>query len=137
MAIADRPIRVTDATFESEVVRSPVPVVVDFYAEWCGPYREYIPLLRELAASLAGRARFVDVNIDEASSVTRSYGIHTLPTFLFVTSGRERARAVGAIAPAEFRALVAEHVASARLRARGRTRHRRNSVPPRGRTATR
>ena len=137
MAVPDHPIRATDATFESEVVRSPVPVVVDFYAEWCGPYREYIPLLRELAATLAGRARFVDVNIDEASSVTRSYGIHTLPTFLFVNSGRERARAVGAIEPAAFRAMVARHVASASVRAGSRTRRRRNTVSPRGRAATR
>ena len=95
------------------MVRSPLPVVVDFYAEWCGPYREFVPLLRELAQKLAGRARFVDVNVDEAATVTRSYGIHTLPTFLFVDSGREKSRAVGAIAPKVFRAMVARHVASA------------------------
>lgn len=95
------------------MVRSPLPVVVDFYAEWCAPYRGFVPLLRALARQHAGRARFVDVNIDDAASVTRSYGIHTLPTFLFVDSGREKARAVGAIAPKAFRAMVARHVASA------------------------
>ena len=86
--------------------------MVDFYAEWCGPNRQFVPLLRELAATHAGRARFVEVNIDEATDVTRSYGIHTLPTFLFVESGREKARAVGAIPPEAFRTMVARHVAA-------------------------
>ena len=103
--------------------------MVDFYAEWCGPHREFIPLVRELAQQLAGRARFVDVNIDEAATVTRSYGIHTLPTFLFVDSGREKSRAVGAIAPKVFRAMVARHVAAASGDTVGRPDRSRDSPP--------
>ena len=93
-----------------------MPVVVDFYAEWCGPHRSYVALLRELAREHGERARFVDVNIDEASRVTRSYGIHTLPTFLFLAAGKETARAVGAVDPEAFRGMVARHVAGARPR---------------------
>lgn len=117
--MSHRPIRVTDATFEREVVRSTLPVVVDFYAEWCAPYREIAPLLWELAEKHAGQVRFVDVNIDEAARATRSYGIHTLPTFLFVRKGQEKARAVGAIDATALRAMVARHAGAARSKSSG------------------
>ena len=100
------PIRVTDATFEREVIRSPLPVVVDFYADWCAPCRVAEPLLRDLSAQLAGRVKFAKVNIDEAETVTRSYGIHSIPTYVFVAGGQERGREVGPVDAAAFRTIL-------------------------------
>lgn len=109
MPVRSHPVRVTDATFDAEVVRSPVPVVVDFYADWCAPCRVTEPVIRDLSEKMAGRIKFTKVNVDEASSVARSYGIHAIPTFLFVEDGHERGRAVGPIGPVEFRAMLRRH----------------------------
>jgi len=108
------PIRVTDATFEREVIRSPLPVVVDFYADWCAPCRVADPVLRDLSVQLAGRVKFAKVNIDEAALVTRSYGIHSIPTYVFVQSGQEKGREVGSVDPAMFRQIVRKYFAKAR-----------------------
>ena len=96
----------TDATFEREVIRSHLPVVVDFYADWCAPCRVAEPLLRDLSVRLAGRVKFAKVNIDEAALVTRSYGIHSLPTYVFVQAGQEKGREVGAMDPVAFREIL-------------------------------
>ncbi|HYB63378.1 MAG TPA: thioredoxin [Thermoplasmata archaeon] len=109
------PIRVTDATFEREVIRSPLPVVVDFYADWCAPCRVAEPLLRDLSAQLAGRVKFAKVNIDEAALVTRSYGIHSLPTYVFVQSGQEKGREVGAVDSVAFRQILRRYFPKTRV----------------------
>jgi thioredoxin 1 len=99
-------VQVDDTTFEVEVIRSPLPVVVDFYANWCAPCRIIQPTLRELAVRLSGRVKFAEVNVDEAEAVTRSFGIHAIPTYLFVESGTEKGREVGPIDPVAFRAVL-------------------------------
>jgi thioredoxin 1 len=106
MASSEGPVRVTDATFETEVIRSPLPVVVDFYADWCVPCRVTEPVFVDLALRLAGRIKFAKVNIDDAAGVTRSYGIHSIPTYVFVESGQEKGREVGPVGPAEFRTIL-------------------------------
>jgi thioredoxin 1 len=103
------PILVTDATFADEVIRSPLPVVVDFYADWCAPCRITDPVIRELSAKLVGRVKFTKVNVDEAVVVTRSYGIHAIPTYLFVESGQEKGREVGPVGSVEFRSILRRH----------------------------
>ena len=99
-------VRVDDTTFEAEVIRSSLPVVVDFYADWCAPCRVIEPTLRELATRLSGRVKFAQVNVDEAEVVTRSFGIHAIPTYVFVESGTEKGREVGALDPVAFRAVL-------------------------------
>ncbi|HUJ78596.1 MAG TPA: thioredoxin domain-containing protein [Thermoplasmata archaeon] len=99
-------VQVDDTTFDAEVIRSPVPVVVDFYADWCAPCRVAEPLLRELSLRLAGKVKFAKVNVDEATVVTESFGIHSIPTYLFVASGTERGREVGALDPVAIREMV-------------------------------
>lgn len=99
-------VQVDDTTFEAEVIRSRVPVVVDFYADWSAPCRGEEPVLVELSARLAGRIKFAKVNVDEASVVTRSYGIHSIPTYLFVAAGTERGREIGPLDPVAFRATL-------------------------------
>jgi len=88
------------------VIRSPLPVVVDFYADWCAPCKIIQPTLRELAARLTGKVKFAQVNVDEAEVVTRSFGIQAIPTYLFVESGTEKGREVGPIDPVAFRAIL-------------------------------
>jgi thioredoxin len=114
------PVRVTDATFEAEVIRSALPVVVDFYADWCVPCRVTEPVFVDLASRLAGRVKFAKVNIDEAARVTRSYGIHAIPTYLFVESGHEKGREVGPVDPVAFRSILRRYFAENR-RASGGT----------------
>ena len=109
------PIRVTDATFEREVIRSSLPVVVDFYADWCAPCRVAEPLLRDLSAQMAGRVKFAKVNVDEAALVTRSYGIHMIPTYVFVQGGQEKGREVGSVDLVAFRQIVRKYFAESRL----------------------
>jgi len=109
------PIRVTDATFEREVIRSTLPVVVDFYADWCAPCRVAEPLLRDLSAQLAGRVKVAKVNVDEAALVTRSYGIHMLPTYVFVQAGQEKGREVGSVDLVAFRESVGKYFTKARV----------------------
>jgi thioredoxin 1 len=104
-------LEVDDATFEVEVIRSPLPVVVDFYALWCAPCRLIEPTLQELSDRLAGRVKFTKVNVDEAAAVTRTFGIHAIPTYLFLESGMERGREVGPIDPVAFRAILRRHFA--------------------------
>jgi thioredoxin 1 len=119
MTARTHPIQVTDATFEEEVVRSEIPVVVDFYADWCAPCRVTEPMIRELSAKMAGRVKFTKVNVDEASAVARSYGIHSIPTFLFLQDGHEKGREVGPIGPVEFRSILRRHFSAARSRPSG------------------
>lgn len=105
------PVQVTDATFENEVIHSPLPVVVDFYADWCVPCRVTEPVLADLAVRWAGRIKFAKVNIDDAATVTRSYGIHSIPTYVFVESGQEKGREVGPVNPTAFRSMLRRYFA--------------------------
>jgi thioredoxin 1 len=99
-------ILVTDDTFDKEVIRSPLPVVVDFYADWCAPCRSAEPMLLQLSESLAGKVKFARVNVDDSEATARSFGVHALPTYLFLERGRERSREIGPVGPTEFRSIL-------------------------------
>lgn len=93
------------------MIRSPLPVVVDFYAEWSVPCRLTQPVFMDLSNRLAGRVKFATANIDESARVTRSYGIHAVPTYLFVDAGQEKGREVGPLGALEFRGVLRRHFA--------------------------
>ncbi len=90
------PITVTDATFAADVERSPLPVVLDMWAAWCGPCRMMEPVIEELAAELAGRARVGKLNVDENPETAARFGVRSIPTLLIFRGGRETDRLVGA-----------------------------------------
>jgi thioredoxin 1 len=88
--------KVSDATFETEVLKSGSPVVVDFWAEWCGPCRMIAPALDEISSSLGDKVKIVKLNVDENPQVAAKYGIMSIPTLMIFKNGELASRQVGA-----------------------------------------
>lgn len=86
---------VTSENFQTEVLDSPVPVLVDFYAEWCGPCRVLTPTLTELAEQADGKYKVVKVNSDVSGDLCKKYGINALPTLIVFKGGEQAAKLVG------------------------------------------
>jgi len=88
--------KVSDATFESAVLKSAEPVVVDFWAEWCGPCRMIAPALEEIAGTMNGKVKIVKLNVDENPATAAKYGIMSIPTLMLFKNGELASRQVGA-----------------------------------------
>lgn len=96
------PVKVTDATFAAEVEQSPLPVVLDLWAAWCGPCRMLEPIIEELAGEMAGRLRFAKLNVDENPTTASRFNVRSIPTLLVLRGGREIDRIVGVQPKAEI-----------------------------------
>ena len=90
------PATVTDATFDKDVLGSNEPVVVDFWAEWCGPCRMISPALEEIAAEMDGKVKIAKLNVDENPDVTIRYGVRSIPTLIMFKNGEPTSMQVGA-----------------------------------------
>jgi thioredoxin 1 len=106
----NEPIHVTDAAFEQTVLKSNVPVVVDFWAPWCGPCKMVAPTLDKLAREYSGKLIIAKVNTDENPEWAMKYGVQGIPTMLLVAGGKIVHRQVGALPEPILRELVAQFV---------------------------
>jgi thioredoxin 1 len=104
--VSDKIKHVTDSTFKSEVLESPIPILVDYWAEWCGPCKMIAPALDESAESYAGRVSIAKINIDENQSVPSQYHVRGIPTLMLFKNGEVVATKVGAVSKSQLAAFL-------------------------------
>ena len=94
--------QVSDGTFDAEVMNSQTPVLIDFFAEWCGPCKMMAPVLDEVARDYAGKLKVVKVDVDESGETAARFGVTAMPTFVLLKNGQEMFRRVGAAPKSAF-----------------------------------
>lgn len=99
-------IEVGAENWDEEVVKSPIPVLVDFWAEWCAPCRAIIPTLEQLAAQYDGKLKIVKVNVDQNRDLAGQYGVRSIPFLLILKEGAVQEQMVGALSKTEFEAKI-------------------------------
>jgi len=97
---------VTDDSFEQEVLQSEIPVLVDYWAEWCGPCKMIAPILDEIVSDYAGKLKIAKLNIDENSATPPKYGIRGIPTLMIFKDGDVEATKVGALSKSQLTAFI-------------------------------
>ena len=111
LPLSARPVTVTDASFATDVERSPLPVLVDAWAPWCGPCRTLAPAIDALAAEMAGQVRVVKLNVDDNPQTAARFNLRSIPTLLVFKGGREVDRMVGVQPKQEIARRLAQAIA--------------------------
>jgi thioredoxin len=104
--VSDQIVYVTDDSFEEEVLKSDVPVLVDYWAEWCGPCKMIAPILDEISAGYAGKLKIAKLNIDDNPGTPPKYGIRGIPTLMMFKGGDVEATKVGALSKSQLTAFI-------------------------------
>ena len=104
--MSEQIVHVTDDTFEAEVLKAEQPVLVDYWAEWCGPCRMIAPILDDVAADYAGRVKICKLNVDENQATPPKYGIRGIPTLMLFRNGNVEATKVGALSKSQLIAFL-------------------------------
>ena len=110
--ISTQTITVTKDNFDDVVLGSDVPVLVDFWAEWCGPCKAIGPTLEEIATELEGKAKIAKLNVDESPDLARIFAVRSIPTLILFADGEVQETAVGARPKSQLVALIEQHLAS-------------------------
>ena len=97
---------VSDSSFDGDILKSSVPVLVDFWAPWCGPCRSVAPIIDDLANQYSGKLKVAKINVDESTEVAMRYQITSIPTFILFKNGQVADRALGALPRSEFVKLI-------------------------------
>jgi thioredoxin 1 len=103
-------IQLTDASFKKEVLDSALPVLVDFWAPWCGPCKMIAPVLDEMAKEYDGRCKFAKVNVDDCGKTAQEYGIMSIPTLMFFKGGKVMDQSVGALSRSDLKKKIEENL---------------------------
>ena len=97
---------VTDATFETEVLKSDVPVLIDFWAPWCGPCKAIAPVVDELANTYNGRLKVVKMNVDDNQQTPSTYGVRSIPNLLLIKGGQVKDQIIGAVPKSQLQKAI-------------------------------
>jgi len=108
--MSDQILYITDAAFEQEVLQSSLPVLVDYWAEWCGPCKMIAPILDEVAKEYQGRLKVAKLNIDENPMTPPKYGIRGIPTLMIFKNGNVEATKVGALSKSQLTAFIDSNI---------------------------
>ena len=108
--MSSRIVHVTDDSFEDEVLKSPEPVLVDYWADWCGPCKMIAPVLDEIAAEYEGQIKVAKLNIDENPLTPPRYGIRGIPTLMLFKNGSVEAQKVGALSKRQLAEFLDQHI---------------------------
>jgi len=100
----------SDATFVADVVNSDVPVLLDFWAPWCGPCKMIAPVLDELAPEFAGKVKIVKMNVDDNQTTPAQFGVRSIPTLLLIKNGQVVATQVGALPKTQLANFINQHI---------------------------
>jgi thioredoxin 1 len=104
--MSDNIINVTDSTFEQEVLSSEIPVLLDYWAEWCGPCKMIAPILNDIADEYSGKIKVAKINIDENPATPAKFGVRGIPTLMIFKSGSIEATKVGAMSKSQLSAFI-------------------------------
>lgn len=108
--MSDNIVSLADASFEKDVLQSDIPVLVDYWAEWCGPCKTIAPLLEDIASEYEGRVKVAKLNIDDNTATPRKYGVRGIPTLMLFKDGAVEATKVGALSKSQLSAFLDQNI---------------------------